>query len=46
MGKTAATFIGNELAAEYGITRGQQNEGATDSQQSRQGECPYCHRFP
>ncbi len=37
------TFIGNELAAEYGITMGQQNEAAADSQQNRPGECPYCH---
>ena len=38
-----AAFIGNELAAEYGITMGLQKEAAADSQQTKPGECPYCH---
>jgi len=38
------TFTGKELAAEYGITIGQKNKAeATDQQQNKPGECPYCH---
>ncbi len=41
--KNVATFIGSELAAGYGIILSQQNEAAADTQQSKPGECPYCH---
>lgn len=43
--KNVVTFTGSELAAEHGISIDQQNEAETTySQQSKPGECRYCHK--
>ncbi|WP_349670819.1 hypothetical protein [Lacrimispora sp.] len=41
--KGVAAFTGRQLAAEYGVAISQQDESFADTQESKSGECPYCH---